>query len=325
MSLVCAEDFQLAPAIASRCLRILRARSAETLDSIPYAEIHDELKATTRTLLSDAGVWQVLGDDSRGLASFSFPLEEELDFRDNLLMNTAMFSLVIAGLFDPAEESGVPFHLYKSTVENTGVMKKAGVKFYTPDQKLGYHNDVFVESGRYHIPKFVGLINLFIGYDRPGNFYYVNNHIWTRFEEVFARGVGKAFKFRPTPSLLETDLPKYADESIPPPERAWIDTPAFWRDESGQKRAFCNGELADADGDEPGVIGLMKSSLIENAAKYFTPQEVGRMTVFRNDCGYHSRDLFQDQRVKSGTTRLFLRAVSREALRIPSLDDTLVS
>ena len=230
-----------------------------------------------------------------------------------------MFSLVSSALFEGSrDEDGVPFDLYKSTTENTGLMQKAGVRFYSPDQKLGYHNDVYFNLDHYYVPHYVSLVNLFIGYDEPGNFYYINNHIWSRFEDVFARGVGLRFRFRPTPSLLESDLEKYRGDVAAPPEPKWTEIHAFWEDDGDRKYAFCNGELCEIDDDQRGVIDDMKSSLLSNENKFFTRQEVGKIMVFRNDVGYHSRDIFKEQHVFEGVTRLFLRAVSRQSFNIPT-------
>ncbi|MFN3828198.1 MAG: hypothetical protein ACK4NR_11315 [Micavibrio sp.] len=245
---------------------------------------------------------------------FKFEQDRAAPLRDQIVLSSVLFHLVNASLYNLAPESvnSLPYTTFKSSAKNIDKMQKAGVKFYTPDQKLGFHNDVFFRGGKYYIPKYVSLINLFIGYDRPGNFYYLNQEMWEDFDDFYERGKNQKFKFRPTPVVYESHIDKGAETS---PMDAWYDVPVFWGDKSGQKYAFSNGELCDQK--DTSIIAELKASLLNNKRKLAVPQSVNQVVVFRNDKGFHSRDIFKEQRVFEGITRLFLRSVSEQAVDLP--------
>lgn len=254
-------------------------------------------------------------ENKDGIISFDYEHDERINFNENIVLSAAVFNLVNSVFFTPAFEPNnkLPYTIFKSSTENISSMKEAGVKFYTPDSKLGYHNDVFINDDKYFIPKYVSLINLFIGYEAPGNFYYINFDIWEEFEDIFCKGIDKRFKFKPTPIVYESRLGKDQKEGK---IDQWVEVPAFWKSDTGQKFVFSNGELKDSD--ESGLILNLKNSLLNNPKKIAVPQKTNRVTIFRNDIGFHSRDIFKEQVIFDGITRLFLRAVSEKSILIPT-------
>ncbi len=253
-------------------------------------------------------------DTRDGMVCFKFNPENNIPLEGQIILSTAMFHLVNSCLYSPAPEpkNRLPYTTFKSSAKSPEKMMAAGVKFYTPDEKLGYHNDVFYQDGKYFIPKYVGLINLFIGYEAPGNFYYINQKIWRDFEIFFSKGIGQKFKFRPTPVVYESHIEQQNAKSL---MDDWVDVPVFWNDPSGRKVVFSNGELKDNN--DTTIISELKKSLLENEDKLAIPQKTNQIMIFRNDLGFHSRDIFREQRVFEGTTRLFLRAVSEEHIAVP--------
>lgn len=254
-------------------------------------------------------------NEGSGMICLKFTPPEGTRLDKQILLSAAMFHLVNAAFYDPAPEqkNNQPYTTFKSSADSPEKMKAAGVRFYTPNEKLGYHNDVFYQDGAYSIPKYVSLINLFIGYHEPGHFYYIHQKIWEHFDDLYKRGLGKKFKFRPTPIIHESHI---QEDQAKSPLDNWVDVPAFWQGQDGQKFAFANGELRDNDSST--LVSELKNSLLHNKEKIAIPQKPHQVMIFRNDMGFHSRDIFEGQYVFEGVTRLFLRAVSKEAILIPN-------
>jgi len=283
------------------------------ITDLPILEIQT-LQEKFREYLSCIDAQEKL-ETTDGMICFKFNPAADISLEGQIILSAAMFHLVNSCLYTPAPEpkNRLPYTTFKSSAKTPEKLMAAGVKFYTPDEKLSYHNDVFYQDGRYFIPKYVSLINLFIGYDAPGNFYYINQRMWHDFEKFFSKGVGQKFKYRPTPIVYESHIEQ---ENAKSPMDNWVDVPVFWKDPSGMKVVFSNGELRDNESTT--VISELKKSLLENDEKLAIPQKTNQIMIFRNDIGFHSRDIFKEQKVFEGTTRLFLRAVSEESITVPA-------
>ena len=137
MQLVPAKHFVLGRSIAGTCLRMIQNCKATTLNKIPHRTIRQSLESKVRQHLARTGAINVLDNHEIGFVTISWPIDLIEDFELRIVLNAAMFSLVTRACFKGArDDSDVPFDLYKSTVENTGIMQKAGIRFYSPDQKL---------------------------------------------------------------------------------------------------------------------------------------------------------------------------------------------
>ena len=88
----------------------------------------------------------------------------------------------------------------------------------------------------------------------------------------------------------------------------------------GSPKLFMNGTIGrvfDENGAEnAGVAARISTSLLENDNRIFFRQEVGTLKVFRNCVGVHARDLFQDQQIFAGMTRLLLRPMSASFVEV---------
>jgi hypothetical protein len=94
----------------------------------------------------------------------------------------------------------------------------------------------------------------------------------------------------------------------------WNGVRVAWS-EKDERYIFCNGELTDEPGET--VLERLKEGLMACPDRLAAEQKVFRIKVMRNDLGFHSRDIFQDQKVFSGVTRLMLRSMSEEAVPVP--------
>lgn len=278
----------------------------DSIADIPFTKI-----ANLRPELSKALDISLLSNDvlNTGIVYFDFDIDKNTSFQKNILISSSMFHLVNLLFFKPNGPDSTPFDTYKSSTKNSTEMKEAGIKFYTPDEKLGYHNDVCISKNQYHIPRYVSLLNLFIGYKKTGNFYFINHDMWDKFDELFYKAKELRFKFKPTPMVYENSLFKKSKQ----PD--WSHVPVFWQNQQGDKYAFYNGEMLSSDDNL--ILDEFQQTLMKNKTRLAVPQKLNRIIVFRNDKGFHSRDIFEEQQILDGTTRLFLRAISDTSESIP--------
>jgi hypothetical protein len=312
MTYIQAPDVKIPHDLTAACLAFLQDRQIRSIDTIPFEALKAELGTECSRHLRAGPALQILEDPDAGVVSFTHGADS-IDMLTQLLLSSCMFHLVNTSIYTPIDDpkNETPFTLYESSLEGSEAMETAGVKFNAPDRKLGYHNDLFHLGDHYFLPKFISVVNLFIGYHEPGNFYFLNKNQWADFDRLYAHGVDRRFRFRPTPTVYSSTL-----HIARQPDEWWL-VPAFWRDASGERHVFSNGELAD-DGDD-GIVNEVKDSFMANQVKFSIPQELGKVIVFRNDLGFHSRDVFRKQHVFEGITRLMLRGVSREHVDIPGV------
>ena len=300
-----APNYEIPNDVVSEILKIVEG--INNISDIPFGLL-DPIK---QELLEVDQIFKMKSQiEEIGIASFDFSIPEHISFKNDMIASAATFHLVSSLFFSLNPSNRAPFDTYKCTTENRSELMDAGIKFYTPEEKLGFHNDAFIRKGKYYIPKYVSLINLFIGYDKPGNFYYINHDFWDEFDDFFTLGKNKKFKFKPTPMVYESMLEGDIQDS------QWGAVPAFWENSNHQRFAFYNGELEDSDGDN--FIERFQNSLRSNSKRIQVPQKLHRIMIFKNDTGFHSRDIFEEQKVLNGTTRLFLRSVSKESDLIPN-------
>jgi hypothetical protein len=295
------------------CEFFLRSRKVTKIHEIPLIELVDKFGGIVSQLINaNPAFAEIIGNAPHSIVSIDLPKPLE-DISLSMIRATAMFHLVNTALFTPQLDFGnsLPFTVYKSSATNIEKMKDAGIRFYSPDEKLGYHNDVFYSNGLYHLPRLVSLINLFIGYHDPGCFHFVDKRTWEAFPDFLERGIDKTFLFRPTPVVYESKLEnmKGLDDFKP--------VYGLWKDHNNTGYAFCNGELIGSDAATSVLLDDIKNSLTNSSSIISIPQKTDRIFIFRNDIGFHSRDIFQEQYIHQGVTRLFLRAVSGDAVEVP--------
>lgn len=288
-------------------------KEAKNISGLPYNKLATVVEHISNQVLTSEALDFL--DNLDGIISFDYEIDPEITIQLQLIVSAAVFHCVNSALFNPIFErqNKTPFMTFKSIGDKITEMKNAGIPFYSPDIKLGFHNDAYIENGNYFLPKYVSLLNLFIGYDKPGNLYFINKNNLLGFEKLFTKGRGKKFAFRHTPIVYESKLMDIATNQEADDSSKKIT--AFWQNLDGQKFAFSNGEIKDIDDFD--VIKELQDSLQNNPTRISVEQKINRIIIFRNDNGFHARDIFQEQKVFKGTTRLFLRAVSKEGHLIP--------
>lgn len=298
--------------ITCDCFDILNKLNIRTIDDIPHDVLANEMFDSVRAYIKSLDIVdEFSGSDSTGMICFDLPISEDYSQREAILVSTAIFNIINSAFFIPSREpkNKTDYTLYKSTTQNKKEMKKSGIAFYNPDEKLGFHNDVLFRSGEYLIPKYISIMNLFLGYDEPGNFYFLDKRSWKEIKKFSDEAGGRKFSFKPTPVVYESKL-----KNVNSLDKAHT-LPVVWK-EKEETFVFCNGELSDDVGDD--LILRLKESLLNERNRTFSPQKEFRLMLLRNDLGFHSRDIMKEQRVFSGTTRLMLRAMSKEGIPVPS-------
>lgn len=307
-----APRFGLSADVVARVVRDLSKHGVRDLKSVPYDFVWSEYGGEIREAIAVSGaLLELEGADGTGIVYFDVDLSACEDQKLKMAAGAALFDLANRAVFNPVSDkrNGVTFSIYASSAENADQMKTAGIRFYRPDEKLGFHNDVLHAAGKYFVPKYISLLNLFIGYSSPGNFLYLHKKFWSEGISFLKEAEGRRFRFRPTPVVYSSDIANLNKDID------WSLVPIAWTDVDGQSFYFCNGELVDHEGED--LIERFRNSLLRERRRITVSQEVFRIVMLRNDMGFHSRDIFQDQTVFSGVTRLMLRSVSTEAVEVP--------
>ncbi len=268
-----------------------------------------EAKMLAEFIDNETSCFHSLSDRLLGITAIDFALPNNIAPKEQILTAASLFDCMNHIFFCPQTEpiNSLNFTLYKSSIEQSKTLNDEGLRYYEPSDKIGFHNDMSYDGSRYFLPRFVSLMNLFVGYKTPGSFYFVNQNEWDDFDFFCGLFQGRRYRFRPTPIIYETRL-----TNLPGLEN-WTRVPMVWTDGNGQPHAFCNGELIDDEGSD---VEHLQSSLMGNPKRHCVQQKTFRMIIFRNDLGFHSRDIFQDQFVYAGVTRLMLRGVSRECVEL---------
>ena len=299
--------------LCHECERYLKEHNVHTIREIPLEGIVDVFSKRIReALFSFPSIASLASDAPDSIVAIDLPNPPD-DPAFSMVRATTLFHLINTSLFSPHNDAGnsLPYTVYKSAATNIEQMRNAGIPFYSPELKLGYHNDGYRIDDVYFMPRLVSLINLFIGYHSPGSFHFADKRKWSRLAEFVDRGRGKDFVFSATPIVYESRLEatKLTDNSKL--------IHAFWREDDGNEFVFCNGKLSGSDEETSRLVSEVKDSLNNNTFRVSIPQALNRVIVFRNDIGFHSRDIFEGQFVTDGVTRLYLRAVSVAGVRVP--------
>ncbi|CAH1653243.1 conserved hypothetical protein [Hyphomicrobiales bacterium] len=263
-----------------------------------------------RDRLDDTGSGFVGIDVPQGIAS-----EPATDALMGSVIASAIISAFMMPLLDP--RNGTPFTVYTASPDNEEALQKAGVKFYAPTEKLGFHTDGMLKNSAVYVPRYIGLYNIVIAYNKPGCFYWVPFAAWPQFDEwAGVLGWNRAYRFEATPIVYAGALDRAEEAGA-----RIIEAPVFWRDTSGDERAvFMNGDLqgpVDGDGDfDSRLVQRMKQSIACDARRIALPQRQRRLFLMNNTAGFHARDLFDAPIPGARYTRSFLRSVASEGPRI---------
>lgn len=249
-----------------------------------------------------------LNDFAVGCCSVDFEYSSGDDGLDSFISAcflTAFSSLV----FDPVDDpiTDLPFTVYTSSSGNEESLKSKGVKFHSPNAKLGFHNDGCIDGSLMYVPDYISLFNIFIGYNDPGKFYWVP---MGRFESY--REIREKYECELEDSVVRITPIVYDLEEANDAREFSV---KIFSHDNGQDILFINGEVV---GDERkiAVYNIIKNEILNNKFRYFVPQKIGRLILLSNKFGLHARDIFGGQNVFDGVTRAYVRMMSRSGTQV---------
>jgi len=251
-----------------------------------------------------------LGDPEVGIVAIDIPSGLNDDRNRDALLGSMVATAIVSSisLTVPDHRNETPFTLYNASVENEEQLKAAGVRYYSPEDRLGFHTDGLVRDGEVLVPNFISIYNLLIAYRNPGNFYFLPFALWDEYE-IFSKklGIGREYRFSMTPIV-------YADRDgkIEAAAGRFLNSPIFFRTECNSSLMFFNGEVDEDDPELCKAINLMKSSMLDNTRRISIPFQNRRLFVMANKKGLHARVVFADPIPNVKFTRSFLRYVSAD-------------
>jgi len=251
--------------------------------------------------------------DDPAMAIFALDIPEGIDADPN---SDAIFSAVIAmtimgrmfnPMIDPANNT--PFTIYNASPENEKRLMKAGLHYFSSGEKLGFHTDGSVDGETVRVPEFIGLYNVLINYQKPGNLYWVPFSLWEQLDEFAERfGWAVPYQIELTPTVYSrADAMRFHASRH-------VYVPIFSHAEDHEAVVFFDGRVTgrqpfNGEEIEP-LVAEMGQSISFNPVRYCIPQRQRRLVLARNDRGFHARDMLEKPYEGCKYTRSFIRAVS---------------
>ncbi|MNV60318.1 hypothetical protein D3C71_1527770 [compost metagenome] len=206
--------------------------------------------------------------------------------------------------------TSLPFTIYNASSEGEALLKKNGIKYYSPEQNLGFHTDGIVSKNLLWSPNFVSIYNVYLGYKKPGNFHWVPFSLWDEFEKWKQELAAKRFKVEITPITY-----KHANTELEVTSEGEFEV-SLMRVDGDHCVPFFNGEVtacASHPDFEIEKVKRMLISLSNNKTRISTPLRPRRLFILNNWLGAHARDIFEDPLKNVKFTRSFFRMMSIEA------------
>lgn len=256
----------------------------------------------------------LLNNPSIGIASLDIP---ESSLRNNNL-NSIYGAAVVMGIFnkigipniDPINQ--MPFAIHTASHSNAEQLDKKNLFHYTPEVKLGFHNDGLLSKNKIEIPNHIAVYNFYISYLRPGNFMWIPTSSWVEADKYHqiskSENINVKIKLTPSYYLDSTGELKNSVSDL-------IEAPVSSSNEQGEHIFFLNGQVRLEDNSQKSVdfVQDIRNSLQTNPDIIRIPQKERRAFFIKNTKGFHARDVFQDPIDGVDLTRVFLRMVDLNA------------
>jgi hypothetical protein len=206
--------------------------------------------------------------------------------------------------------TSTPFTLIQASKEEQEKLARAGLEYFSPEQKLGFHSDGAFKGGILYIPEFVSTYNLFLGYANPGFFYWLPLTRWTDMWK-YKRRIGSGdYKFQITPITYSN-----VGREIEIVRNETIEAPIFLDSIEGTS-VFLNGKVLESENCNIKNVLEMKQSLRQVKSRIAIEQKTKRLIVVKNTQGLHARDIFEVPLFEGGITRSMLRSVHNTGVKV---------
>ena len=290
---------------------------ANSLDIFKTSGISEEIGHLSTNIVEDiyTDINTALQDDFCGIVALDIPEGISNDPTRDTLVGAVIAQAIVNQFMSPAidRRNHTPFTLYNASKEGEEKLQKAGLKFYSPEEKLGFHTDGRIDHPDVYIPERLSIYNLLIAYKKPGDFYWLPFSLWDEFEN-YAESIGWNVPY--TIELTPIVYPG-KDSEVERLAQSTVEAPIFFK-EGSKKSMFYNGELTARDNniDIKNISESLRNSMQNNPYRYYVPQRTRRVIIMKNSAGAHSRDIFNLAITGTRYTRSFMRSVSLEGLRV---------
>ena len=262
-----------------------------------------------------ASVRSTVEDPYKGISVLDIPELSDCP-RTEDMWAASVAALLIARRLSPLRIDSTtkrPFTIYNASSRGEEALIEKGIKYYSPEQNLGFHTDGIVRDGALWSPRYVSIYNVYFGYRQPGNFFWVPFARWNQFDEWKRKLSDRKFRLEITPITYRNP----SGELIVTSDGQYV---VSLLSRSGQITVpFFNGEVIGCESDpsfDMGEIRQMLASLSTNPARFGIPLRARRLFVLNNWLGAHARDIFKDPLEGVKYTRSFFRAMSQEMLSV---------
>lgn len=200
---------------------------------------------------------KALMDPAQGLAVIDIPSIEGLDQATEIWIGSLIALIISKRIYsiriDP--NTSLPFTIYNASSEGEALLKKNGIKYYSPEQNLGFHTDGIVSDNLLLSPNFVSIYNVYLGYKKPGNFHWIPFSLWDEFGKWKQELASKRFKIEITPITY-----KHANTALEITSEGEFEV-SLMRFDGDQCVPFFNGEVTACVNQPDFEIKKVKSML----------------------------------------------------------------
>ncbi len=255
---------------------------------------------------------KALMDPAQGLAVISIPSRDEVDQATDMWMGSLLALIISKRIYairtDP--HTSLPFTIYNASSEGEALLKKNGIKYYSPEQNLGFHTDGIVSEKQLWSPNFASIYNVYLGYKKPGNFHWIPFALWDEFEKWKRELASRRFKVNITPITY-----KNANSELKITSEGEFEV-SLMRFNEDHCIPFFNGEVTSCASHpdfDMEMVKRMLTSLATNKTCISTSLRPRCLFILNNWLGAHARDIFEDPLDGVKYTRSFFRMMSKKA------------
>lgn len=291
----------------------------QSLDFLRVPDVFCRCMNLSQGLLDifEGGAREALGDPLLGIFTLDIPGGIDPDPNRDALFGAIIAAALMGRMFEPVYDpaSQTPFTVYNASPDNEKRLRQAGLHFFASGEKVGFHTDGSIDERTVSVPEYIGLYNLLINYQKPGNLYWLPFSLWEEFDAYAERfGWAVPYRIELTPAVYSN-----ADETIIFATRS-VQAPIFSRSNERQAIVFFNGRIVGRERfngqDIDQLVAEMGQSISLNPVRYCIPQRQRRLVFARNTCGFHARDMLEKPYHGCKYTRSFIRAVSASGAQV---------
>ncbi|WP_019218392.1 hypothetical protein [Legionella tunisiensis] len=165
-----------------------------------------------------------------------FAQEENVVF--GVAVVIGVFNNIGTSNLDPINQ--LPFMIHTASYSNEQQLEFKGLEKFTPQMKLGFHNDGLLSPDKIEIPEYIVVYNLYLSYRKPGNFMWVPTALWEEREkyELLAKEENVRIKIKLNPNY-HVDATGDIVNTI----TNYVEVPISQLNKKREQRFFLNGQV----------------------------------------------------------------------------------